>query len=301
MTQKTWWTRLAGFLRSGGAVRGSDPGPAGREAGAPARKTIPIAVDATQDAKGFTCPPSCWGTCCDDTVFLEPRDVAAIHQFADRHYARFVEHFANRYVLFALSADGPVFMPAYVTNRGVSRFQFFRNAVESELLGPPPHNERHSNITRQPYYHTLVQFNRTTGQFAGCVFLTDRRTCFLEEVAVEAGEHRWTAKPEGCVLFPLVAMPSGMLKPLASPENAVAGSLNDKLLKKFQERACCTQVTPQNGVHQMSEAVDFVQQAKEARTHALEHLQKTRMVELRSGFLQIFDRPVAGTASPRRR
>ena len=296
---KSLWSKLARFLRPASADAAS--GETGDTARGRARKTIPIAVDTPQAANGFTCPPSCWGTCCDDSVFMEPRDVVAIHEFADRHFARFAAHFSDRYVMVGLHENAPAVMKAFHTHGGVSRFQFVTNAVWSELLGPPPHEERRSNMTGQPYYHTLLQYDRTSEKIGGCVFLTDRRTCFLEEVAVEAGEHRWTAKPEGCVLFPLVPMPSGPVRPLASPENAEPDSLHYSLLEKYRERACCMQVTPSNAEREMSEALVFAGQALAARTRALEHLQKTKMRELREGFLQVFDRPVAGTASPRRR
>jgi hypothetical protein len=301
---KSLWSKLAGFLgsASGAAASGEAALHAdGNSASASVRKTIPIAVDTPQAANGFTCPPSCWGTCCDDTVFLEPRDVVAIHEFADRHFARFAAHFAQQHVLVGLHQDGLAIMRAFITRGGVSRFLFFRNAVESELLGPPPHEERRSNLTGQPYYHTLLQYDHTAGKVAGCVFLTERHTCFLEDAAIEAGEHRWTAKPEGCVLFPIVPTPTGLMKPLASPENGAPDSPNYGLLEMYRERECCTKVTPENVVRQMSEAIAFATQARASRTQALEHLQKTKMVELRKGFLQVFDRPVAGTANPRRR
>ncbi|MBB5547795.1 hypothetical protein GGD70_008159 [Paraburkholderia fungorum] len=295
----TLWRKLAGFFRPVlGAVKASvERNPAGKMPEAGVRKTIPIAAGDAPSASGFTCPPSCWGTCCDDAVFLEPRDVVAIHQFADRHFARFANHFATRFVLAGLHNENPVVTPAFVTHDGVSRFHFFRNAATSELLGDMPQSSRRSVSTRQPFYHTMLQFDRQAEDIGGCVFLTDHRTCFLEEVAVDAGEHRWTAKPEGCVLFPLVPLPDGTLKPLASPENEPPDGPNHGLLKKFSERACCTRVGPGNAAQEMSVAVAFVEQSRSARTRAFEHVLKTKAVQIRNGFLQVFDRPVAGSSS----
>ncbi|MBW5288185.1 hypothetical protein [Burkholderia gladioli] len=223
---------------------------------------------------------------------MEPFDVVAIHEFANRHFTRFAAHFEQRYVVAALRDEKIVASPALLNlNKGdVSRFQFVQNAVSSELLGPPPRNDWISNITGQPLYYTLVQIDPKENEPGGCVFLTHQRTCFLEEVALEAGEHRWTAKPLGCVLFPLVPMPNGRMAPLSAPENADPGSKNHDLLKKFGDRECCTQVAPENASSEMSEAVEFAVQAREERTKRLEHLQKSKMDALRSGFLQMFDR-----------
>jgi hypothetical protein len=298
----TLWRKLSGFLRPTPVAPkvGDSSDPVTAVPGAGGRRTIPIAA-ADAAATGFACPPSCWGTCCDDAVFLEPRDVTAIHQFADRHFGRFAQHFATRSVLIGLHNGNPVVTPAFVTHDGVSRFHFFRNAVTSELLNDMPQSARQSVTSGQPFYHTTLQFDPQAENIGSCVFLTDRRTCFLEEVAVDAGEHRWTAKPEGCVLFPLVPLPDGTLKPLASPENEAPDSPNRGLLEKFRERACCTRVGPENAAQEMSEATDFVRHARKTRKQAFEHVLKTKVEQIRNGFLQVFDRPVAGTSGTARR
>ena len=295
----TLWRKLIVFFRpTPPAAKASvERNPVAKVPETGGHRTIPIAAADAPAVSGFVCPPSCWGTCCDDAVFLEPRDVAAIHQFADRHFARFANHFATRFVLAGLDNENPVVTPAFVLRDGVSRFHFFRNAATSELLGEMPQSARRSVTTGQPFYHTTLQFDRQAEDIGGCVFLTERRTCFLEEVAVDAGEHRWTATPEGCVLFPLVPLPDGTLKPLASPENEQPDAPNHGLLKEFRERACCTRVGPGNVVQEMSAALAFVEQSRNSRTRAFEHLLKTKAVQIRNGFLQIFDRPVTGSSS----
>ncbi|WP_153141875.1 hypothetical protein [Paraburkholderia agricolaris] len=293
-----FWRKLIGFMRpkAAAAKAGIERNPVATVPETGARQIIPIAAADAPAVSGFACPPSCWGTCCDDAVFLEARDVAAIHQFADRHFDRFANHFAMRFVLAGVDEEKLVVTPALVTCDGVSRFHFFRNAATSEFLGKKPQSTRWSVATGQPLYHTTLQFDRQAEEVGGCVFLTERRTCFLEEVAVDASEHRWTAKPQGCVLFPLVPMSDGTVKTLASPENEQPDAPNHGLLKKFRERACCTRVTPQNAAHEMSAALAFVEQSQKLRERAFEHLLRTKAVQIRSGFLQIFDRPATGSS-----
>ncbi|WP_321908221.1 hypothetical protein [Burkholderia cepacia] len=254
------------------------------------RRVIPIASAAADEA-GFQCPPGCWGTCCDGTVMLEPTDVTAIMQFANKHFRRFAEHFGDIFVLFGMDGEKFIATRGMVQHGSATRFAFFRNAATSEMLGDLPASGRVST-SGQPFFHTVLRYDRSTDTIGGCVFLTENRTCFLEEVAVEAGEHRWSGKPEGCVLFPLVPGNDGALNPLQSPVNQRADSPHHGLLHKLGEKACCQAVGPENAGAVMQPALKFIVGERERRKKAFEAWLRTKATEIRNnGFLASFDRP----------
>lgn len=112
---------------------------------------------------------------------------------------------------------------------------------------------------------------------------------------MEAGEERWSGKPEGCVLFPLVPGNDGALNPLQSPINQRADSPHHGLLKKLGDEACCQAVGPENAAAVMQPALKFIVGERERRKKAFDAWRKSKEKEIRNnGFLASFDRPSDG-------
>jgi hypothetical protein len=266
-------------------------------------RVIPI-QSTSGSGSGFRCPPTCWGSCCDDTVFLQARDVTAIHEFANRHYDRFAAHFANVWVWAGLQNLKLHIVPANFRRDDGSGFVFFRDASQSELVRHMPQS-RQSTSTGEPFYHTLLQFDPKSETPDGCVFLTKTKSCFLEDVAIEAGEHPWVVKPEGCVTFPMVAGPDGVMGPLQSPQHDDPLSLHHGLLAKFADKACCTSVLPTNYTDRMEHVIQFVPAARDRRAaRHKEWLSQHGKAVRKNGLLWTFVRPAetrtnANAAPPR--
>jgi hypothetical protein len=270
----------------------------------PRSRVIPIHT-TSDSATGFQCPPSCWGTCCDDTVFLQAQDVTTIHEFANRHYDRFVAHFAKVWVWAGLPNQKIVVTPAHFTNADGTAFAFFRDASTSELVAHTRQGSQRSS-SGEPYYHTLLSYDLKSETAGGCVFLTERKSCFLEDVALEVGEHPWEVKPEGCVSFPLVVGPDSVMVPLRSPQHDDPRSPKHELLNKFADKACCTSVLPTNYSVRMRHVLEYLPAARKRRqARHTQWVSQHRSAFDKHGLLATFWKPPqrrAGTSAstPRR-
>lgn len=133
----------------------------------------------------FSCV-GCAAKCCKGTVFISGPDHHRILTFAEQNQAEF-----DSYLKTKLVAHFPNMRPPLV--------------VQPALLDKPwPSKLNTFYVTPEGLHSTKPRFDPVSESLTSCIFLTDTGTCFLQDVAVRQGFHKWHLKPLNCIAFPLV-------------------------------------------------------------------------------------------------
>lgn len=202
--------------------------------------------------QSFSCPPSCWGSCCKSGITIEKPDAGNILSFAERNFDRFAVHFNDKQqALQDVTGDGRMY-GAKIVNEQPSEtpFAFFRLITHDAFGKLLPNNVLHSAALFDPVTETPIS----------CIFLTEKKSCFLEDIAIDIGLHRWYAKPIPCIAFPLVLNTENKYAPLSSDESRDGSRTNEGLYRSFHDKACCKAVTEEGYPVQMQEALRFIEE-----------------------------------------
>lgn len=128
----------------------------------------------------------CAAKCCKGTVFVSGADHHRILTFAEQNQAEFVGYLKRKLV-----AHFPNMRPPLL--------------VQPALLDKPwPSMMNTFYLTPEGLHSTKPRFDPVSESLTSCIFLTDTGTCFLQDVAVRRGFHKWHLKPLNCIAFPLV-------------------------------------------------------------------------------------------------